>query len=218
MMSNPEQAILSNTELLKKSKEILSANYSKVMLPFFLVFLVQVILQNSQVFYSHLFNNYGLYSAITYGIISFIYISLATIGFASFGLHIAREEGFEKNKLLEGFKVFQKVLAVTLVYILVIVIGFLLLIIPGIVLSIMFSQVYFLILKTPEKSISELFKESALLMKGYKMQLFFLYLRFFFFLILSVFTLLIWSLWLIPQYYTAFALFYDEISSVNIQE
>jgi uncharacterized membrane protein len=82
----------------------------------------------------------------------------------------------------------------------------------------MFSQVYFLILKTPEKSISELFKESALLMKGYKMQLFFLYLRFIFFLILSVFTLLIWSLWLIPQYYTAFALFYDEISSVNIQE
>ncbi len=218
MMSNPEQAILSNTELLKKSKEILSANYSKVMLPFFLVFLVQVILQNSQEFYSHLFNNYGLYSAITYGIISFIYISLATIGFASFGLHIAREEGFEKNKLLEGFKVFQKVLAVTLVYILVIIIGFLLLIIPGIVLSIMFSQVYFLILKTPEKSISKLFKESALLMKGYKMQLFFLYLRFCFFLILSAFTLFIWSLWLIPQYYTAFALFYDEISSVNVQE
>lgn len=83
------------------------------MLPFFLVFLVQVILQNSQEFYSLLFNNYGLYSAITYGIISFIYISLATIGLASFELHIAREEGFEKNKLLEGFKVFQKVLAVT---------------------------------------------------------------------------------------------------------
>ena len=218
MMSNPEQAILSNTEFLKKSKEILSANYSKVMLPFFLVFLVQVILQNSQEFYSHLFNNYGLYSAITYGIISFIYFSLATIGLASFGLHIAREEGFEKNKLLEGFKVFQKVLAVTLVYFLVIVIGFLLLIIPGIVLSIMFSQVYFLILKTPEKSVSELFKESALLMKGYKWQLFSMYIRFGFFLILSVFTLFIWSLWLIPQYYTAFALFYDEISSVNIQE
>lgn len=218
MMSNPEQAILSNTEFLKKSKEILSANYSKVMLPFFLVFLVQVILQNSQEFYSHLFNNYGLYSAITYGIISFIYISLATIGLASFGLHIAREEGFEKNKLLEGFKVFQKVLAVTLVYFLVIVIGFLLLIIPGIVLSIMFSQVYFLILKTPEKSVSELFKESALLMKGYKWQLFILYVRFGFFLILSAFTLFIWTLWLIPQYYTAFALFYDEISAVNIQE
>ena len=29
MMSNPEQAILSNSELLKKSKEILSTNYSK---------------------------------------------------------------------------------------------------------------------------------------------------------------------------------------------
>lgn len=218
MMSNPEQAILSNTEFLKKSKEILSANYSKVMLPFFLVFLVQVILQNSQEFYSYLFYNYGLYSAITYGIISFIYISLATIGLASFGLHIAREEGFEKNKLLEGFKVFQKVLAVTLVYFLVIFIGFLLLIIPGIVLSIMFSQVYFLILKTPEKSVSELFKESALLMKGYKWQLFILNVRFGFFLILSAFTLFIWTLWLIPQYYTAFALFYDEISAVNIQE
>ena len=218
MMSNPEQTILSNTELLKKSKEILSTNYSKVMLPFFLVFLVQVILQNSQEFYSHLFNNYGLYSAITYGIISFIYNSLATIGLASFGLHIAREEGFEKNKLLEGFKVFQKVLAVTLVYFLVIFIGFLLLIIPGIVLSIMFSQVYFLILKTPEKSISELFKESALLMKGHKWQLFIMYIRFSFFLFLSAFTLFIWTLWLIPQYYTAFALFYDEISSVNIQE
>ncbi len=82
----------------------------------------------------------------------------------------------------------------------------------------MFSQVYFLILKTPEKSVSELFKESALLMKGYKWQLFILYVRFGFFLILSAFTLFIWTLWLIPQYYTAFALFYDEISAVNIQE
>ena len=82
----------------------------------------------------------------------------------------------------------------------------------------MFSQVYFLILKTPEKSVSELFKESALLMKGYKWQLFILYVRFGFFLILSAFTLFIWTLWLIPQYYTAFALFYDEISDVNIQE
>ena len=36
-------------------------------------------------------------------------------------------------------------------------------------------------------------------------------------LLLSL-VLFIWSLWLIPQYYTAFALFYDEISSVNIQE
>ncbi|MBK98555.1 MAG: hypothetical protein CL672_07165 [Balneola sp.] len=218
MISNPEQAILSNTELLKKSKEILSANYSKVMLPFFLVFSMLVFVQNSQEIYSLLFNNYGLYSAITYGIISFIYFSLASYGLASFGLHIAREEGFEKNKLLEGFKVFQKVLTVTLVYFLVILIGFLLLIIPGIVLSITFSQVYFLILKTPEKSVSELFKESALLMKGYKWQLFIMYIRFIFFLIISAFTLFIWSLWLIPQYYTAFALFYDEISSVNIQE
>ena len=97
-MSNPEQAILSNTELLKKSKEILSANYSKVMLPFFLVFLVQVILQYSQEFYSYLFYNYGLYSAITYGIISFIYISLATIGLASFGLHIALDYTLQEKK------------------------------------------------------------------------------------------------------------------------
>ena len=82
----------------------------------------------------------------------------------------------------------------------------------------MFSQVYFLILKTPEKSVSELFKESALLMKGYKWQLFILYVRFGFFFLLSAFTLFIWTLWLIPQYYTAFALFYDEISAVNIQE
>ena len=68
MMSNPEQAILSNTEFLKKSKEILSANYSKVMLPFFLVFLVQVILQNSQEFYSDLIYPWGHSSTITYGI------------------------------------------------------------------------------------------------------------------------------------------------------
>ncbi len=52
-----------------------------------------------------------------------------------------------------------------------------------------------------------------LLMKNKKLQLFGLVMRYFGLFILGVFTLGIWWLWLIPQAYVSFAIFYKELQS-----
>jgi hypothetical protein len=50
-------------------------------------------------------------------------------------------------------------------------------------------------------------------MKNKKLQLFGLVMRYFGLFILGVFTLGIWWLWLIPQAYVSFAIFYKELHS-----
>ena len=75
----------------------------------------------------------------------------------------------------------------------------------------MFSQVFYILSENQDLGIKEIFKKSARIMKGNKLKLLGLFLRFFLFIILSVFTLFIWSLWLIPQLYVSYAKFYDLI-------
>ena len=90
--------------------------------------------------------------------------------------------------------------------------------VPGFIFALMFSQVYYLALKNPNKSVIDLFKESASLMTGHKSKLFLLWLWYGILGLLGLFTLGIYYLWLVPQYYTTLALFHEMISSVNTQE
>ena len=87
------------------------------------------------------------------------------------------------------------------------------LIVPGIIVALMFSQIFYIIADDPETGVIEAFKKSASLMKNKKLQLFGLVMRYFGLFILGVFTLGIWWLWLIPQAYVSFAIFYKELQS-----
>ena len=214
-MSNPDQALLSNEGLIKKSKGILSANYSKVMLPYFLLGLLLNFLTTPQL-YTYIFEYQGLLAAIFLGILATIIYAIIQMGFASFSLHIAKEEGFEKNRLLAGFTIFQKTLLITVIYLFIVILGLILLLVPGFIFALMFSQVYYLALKNPNKSVIDLFKESASLMMGHKSKLFLLWLWYGILGLVGLFTLGIYYLWLIPQYYTTLALFHEMISSDTI--
>ena len=88
-----------------------------------------------------------------------------------------------------------------------------LLIIPGIIVFLMFSQIFYIIADEPSTGVIDAFKKSASLMKNKKFQLLGLILRYFAFFILGIFTLGIWWLWLIPQMYVSFAIFYKELQS-----
>ena len=92
-------------------------------------------------------------------------------------------------------------------------IGILLLIVPGIFIALMFSQIFYIMADDPETGVIDAFKKSASLMKNKKLQYLGLILRYSLFFILGVFTLGIWWLWLIPQAYVSFAIFYKELQS-----
>ena len=93
----------------------------------------------------------------------------------------------------------------------VIMLGFILLIIPGIILSLMYSQVFYILADDPDIGAIEAFNKSEKMMRGHKWQLFMLNLEAALYIFAGIFTLFIWWAWLIPRYSVAMAGFYEEL-------
>ena len=97
----------------------------------------------------------------------------------------------------------------------VIMLGFILLIIPGIILSLMYSQVFYILADDPDIGAIEAFNKSEKMMRGHKWQLFMLNLEAALYIFAGIFTIFIWWAWLIPRYSVAIAGFYEELKKEN---
>ncbi len=87
----------------------------------------------------------------------------------------------------------------------------LLLIIPGIVKGLAYSMTFFIIRDNPELSVNQAINLSCKMMKGRKFDFFYLNLSFIGWGILSVLTLGIGLVWLIPYMYASYASFYQDV-------
>lgn len=201
---------MENSEIVKESKSILKGNYGKVILPFLIVFLINSFLSNNDI-YDTLFNNYGIEYALIFFTIAILLIPPLYVGLASFSVSISNDS-FDSNKLFDGFSMLSKSVTVGIIYFLMIVVGLVLFIIPGIYVSLLFSQVFYILSENNDITIKDVFKKSATIMKGNMWKLFKLSLRYGLYFLLSVFTLFIWALWLIPQMYVSYAIFFREIN------
>ena len=203
---------MNNSEIINVTKEILKGNYKNVMLPFILATLLLGLAQ-SQDLYSNVYETYGLSYVFTIGSIALFIAGPISIGLAAYSLSIANEEDYSYNQIVAGFKYFFKALFLYLLFNISVLIGIILLIIPGVVIFLMFSQIFYITAENPQIGVIDAFKKSASLMKNKKLQYFGLFLKYMLFFILGVFTLGIWWLWLIPQAYVSFAIFYKELQS-----
>ena len=203
---------MNNSEIRNVTKEILKGKYKYVMLPFILATLLLGLAQ-SQDLYSNLYESYGVSYVFTIGSIALFIAGPISIGLAAYSLSIANEEDYSYNQIVAGFKYFFKALFLYLLFNISVLIGIILLIIPGVVLFLMFSQIFYITAENPQIGVIDAFKKSASLMKNKKLQYFGLFLKYMLFFILGVFTLGIWWLWLIPQAYVSFAIFYKELQS-----
>ena len=203
---------MNNSEIRNVTKEILKGKYKNVMLPFLLAILL-ISLSQSQDLYSYVYEAYGKTYMFTIGSIALFIQGPISIGLATYSLAIANQKDYSYNQIFTGFKYFFKALFLFLLFNILFLIAFICLIIPGIIIALMFSQIFYIIADDPETGVIEAFKKSASLMKNKKLQLFGLVMRYFGLFILGVFTLGIWWLWLIPQAYVSFAIFYKELHS-----
>lgn len=201
---------MNNSEIIKETKSILKGNYNKVIVPFFLLAITSGVLQNQDIINS-IYSDYGVFSGAVYSVLVLVVGSVIAVGLASFSLSII-EGQIDINKLKDGLSIVNKAFIFYVLYIVIVVLGFVCLIVPGIIFSLMFSQVYYILCKDPEIGVIDAFKKSAAMMNGYKWQYFKLSLRYGFYFFLSVFTLFIWALWLFPQMYTSYALFHKKVS------
>ena len=201
---------MNNSEIIKETKSILKGNYNKVIVPFFLLAITSGVLQNQDII-SSIYSDYGVFSGAVYSVLVLVVGSVIAVGLASFSLSII-EGQMDINKLKDGLSIVNKAFIFYVLYIVIVVLGFICLIVPGIIFSLMFSQVYYILCKDPEIGVIDAFKKSAAMMNGHKWQYFKLSLRYGFYFFLSIFTLFIWALWLFPQMYTSYALFHKKVS------
>ena len=153
----------------------------------------------------------ALITSIT-GIIPLVPLVIAgpfALGFAIWSQNVARDQHAELGNIFEGFQTLGTSLAAYLLMTIVIMLGTLLFIIPGIIVAIGLSQTMFNIADDPDIGPMDALQDSWEMMRGYKWDYFVLCLRFFPWILLTIFTLFIGMLWLVPWMQVTFAKFHD---------
>lgn len=151
------------------------------------------------------------------GVVSFLISGPMALGVAYYSLGISRGEHPDWKVIFDGFKRFIPSFLTYIYMTLLVILWSLLLIIPGILKSLSYSQTFFILADNPLIGVKDAVKKSEELMKGYRWKYVCLNLRFFGWMILSVFTLGIGFLWLIPYMQVSYAKFYDELNAKGVQ-
>jgi len=145
------------------------------------------------------------------------------LGYTIFCLSIGRNQETTLDLLFKGFNRFGIALVAYLLMILFVLLWMILLIIPGIIAALSYSMTFFILADNQSIEAMDALRRSQLMMKGYKMKLFMLWLSFIGWAILSILTLGIGFLWLMPYAQVSFSNFYDDIKkrkklSADIQD
>lgn len=163
---------------------------------------------------------YFIYSLMTGGVSSVPYIGWIVIfivggplsvGLAGFSLSLARKQEARIEQLFDGFKNFAANTFAFIMVTVIVIFGFILLIVPGVIFSLAYSQTFYLLAEDPTLTAQEAMQKSWRLMQGKKAKLFWLGLSFIGWILLSILTLFIGLLWLMPYMYVTYAQFYDDI-------
>ena len=151
-------------------------------------------------------------SMVLQGVFSLLLLPLAW-GYITFFLRIIRDENLDYGHLFDGFNQYFRIFLAELLKGIYILLWALLLIIPGLIKEYSYAMTEFILKDNPEMSGEEAICESMRLMQGHKMQLFLLDLSMIGWLILSILTLGIGLLFLMPYNYTAHAHFYEDLKA-----
>jgi uncharacterized membrane protein len=208
------------SQLKRKALLALKGNWGMAVLLSFIVFLVNLVLPTSvEIILSGGISEWLLQEQTDPGA-SFVgtIISFALIPFSVavywFYLSVVRNENPRIEEVFSIYgngRVSLKLIGTSILQGIFVILWTLLFIIPGIIKSISYSQTFFLLKDRPELSPLQAITESKKRMKGLKGKYFLLGLSFIGWGILSICTLGIGFLWLVPYASTTLAAFYNEL-------
>lgn len=115
------------------------------------------------------------------------------------------------SSLFDFFNEYKRAWMVSILQVVLIALWSILLIVPGIIKGMGYAMTNFIAKDNPELKPYECLEHSQEMMKGHKMELFKLYLSFIGWFILSIITLGIGLLWLLPYINTSVACFYENL-------
>lgn len=146
-------------------------------------------------------------------IVAVIIMGPLMYGLCTFILNLVRDNNTQISDIFSGFngKVFVKAFLIMLLSGIAIGIGYCILIIPGIILSLMLSQSFFVLVDNNDMSAIDCMKASCQMMNGNKGYLFVLMLSFIGWYILGSITCGIGYLWVYPYYNITLGNFYEQL-------
>lgn len=128
-------------------------------------------------------------------------------------LLVEGDDRITANSFREGFKPYWRSVWAYLFRGILITLWSLLLIIPGIIKSLSYAMTMYIVKDHPELTVNEAIDLSKDMMYGHKYDLFYLYISFIGWYLLSILTLGIGSFWLMPYIQTAQASFYEDVKA-----
>lgn len=203
---------MKNSEIKNQALEALQGKWCGAVLVTFIYFaIVQCINMPIQI---AAFCNpaLSLFKAFPFVVSVFIIIPML-YGFSMYFLNLCRSNEVNVSMLFDGFKDYARVFGTLLLTNVYTLLWMMLLIIPGIIKSLSYALTPFIMVDNPEIKNNEAIELSMKMMDGYKMKLFLLQLGFIGWMILSILTLGIGLLWLIPYIQTSTAAFYEDVKN-----
>jgi uncharacterized membrane protein len=188
----------SNAIIMKEARETLKGNWLLAVGTFALYSFIN--------FIPEIIPKFGVF-------IPWLILGPMSLGVSMFSLSLLRKENPNFEKIFDGFKNFWVALLTYFAITLFTLLWTLLLIIPGIIASLSYSMTFYILADNKTLRPLEAIKLSKKMMKGFKRKLFLLHLRFFGWLILSVLTLGIGFLWLVPYIQISVARFYEDLKN-----
>lgn len=187
-----------NTELMGQAKDSLSGKWG-LAIGTFLVYMIVV----------------GALQFIPFlgAIVGLIVGGPFALGLIIFAKNVANDNNPKLEQIFDGFKNFGTALATHLLTAVAILIGFLLFIIPGFILSLGLALSMFIISDDEEIGAYDALKKSWDMMNGYKVKMLGMVLMFIGLFILSMLTLGIALLWLVPFMQVTMVKFYQDVKA-----
>lgn len=147
-----------------------------------------------------------------YAIVTFFIGGAITLGYCRFNKNLIENTNPQFSDLFSKFNVFWDAFLMRLLMAIYTFLWTLLFIIPGIIAAFSYAMTPYILEEHPEMSVNEAITASKEMMRGNKGRLFCLDISFIGWYILSLFTLGIGLLWLVPYQSAATAAFYYEVS------
>lgn len=149
-------------------------------------------------------------------IVSVVLAGPFTLGLCIYFIRFTRLDIPNLETIFDGFKNFSSAFLLSLLVGIFTFLWSLLLIIPGIIAALNYSQAFYIMTDNPEIGVMDAINRSKEMMQGHKGKLFLLQLSFIGWAILSVLTLFIGLLWLVPYIETTLANFYNDLKFASL--
>lgn len=149
---------------------------------------------------------------------NYIFGGPIAFGFTTYFIKISRRQFADINQLFAGFKRFVDCFVAFILMLIIICLGLLFLIVPGIIAAIALSQTFRIMYDDPNMKPVDALRASHEMMIGHRMDYFILILSFTGWALLSLLTLGLGFLALIPYASTAMTLFYNDLTKHTANE